>query len=215
MRGASAEMEMDININRPGMKRNMRVKLWNQGADNTMVLILEPTRDKGTVYLKQGKEVWYYVPAVKKQIKLPANMMMQKWMGTDLTNDNLLQEGGFSSNFTHKLLGEKNVRGADCHVVELTPKPEAAVAWSKMVAYITKTDFIQVRSEFFDEDDELASVFDGFDIKTFDGKKMPSRMRFSPQDGSKNFTEVIYREVKFNVTFANNFFSRQNMATVQ
>jgi len=211
----STEMEMDINIVKPNFNRQMHIKLWSAGQENAMVLVLSPDRDKGTVYLKNGKDVWYYVPSVKKHVKLPANMMMQNFMGSDMTNNSLLQEGSLSRDYTHKLLGETFVRGAACYKVELTPKPEVAVVWQKMIVEITKSDFVQVRAEFFDEDNTLTNIFEGYDIKTFGSKKMPSRMRFTPQQQKNQYTEVQYISVNFNPTLPEGFFSKQNMATLK
>ena len=37
-----------------------------------------------------GGEMWNYLPSVERVIKIPPSMVLQPWMGSDLTNDDLL-----------------------------------------------------------------------------------------------------------------------------
>ena len=37
-------------------------------------------------------------------------MMMQSWMGSDFTNDDLVNESSLVKDYDHKLLGQENIR---------------------------------------------------------------------------------------------------------
>ena len=148
---ADVAAEVSIRTVRPKWERTMEAKIWNQGMDRTMILITGPAREKGTVFLRNGDEVWHYVPGIKKIIALPA-AMVQSWMGTDFTNDALINAGSLVEDYEHKLMGVVSLDGVMCYQIELVPKPEAAVVWGKVVTHISVKQTLQLRTEFFEED---------------------------------------------------------------
>ena len=43
--------------------------------------------------------MWNYIPSVEKVIKVPPSMMMQSWMGSDFTNDDIVKESSISRDY--------------------------------------------------------------------------------------------------------------------
>ena len=76
-------------------------------------------------------------------------MMMQSWMGSDFTNDDLVKQSSIVTDYDHKLIGDENVRGMDCYKIELIPHPDAAVVWGKIISWITKDGFNLWKSEYY------------------------------------------------------------------
>src|SRR6202166_1589638 len=91
IRGLSSVMEMTIEIIRPTWTRSMSVKSWTRGEQYSLAVITAPAKDAGTVFLKRVKEIWNWLPTIERVVKLPPSMMAQSWMGTDLTNDDLVK----------------------------------------------------------------------------------------------------------------------------
>ena len=104
-RGKTSQAGLIIQIVRPTWTREMNLKVWTKGNDFTMILLLAPARDKGTVFLKRKKEVWNWVPSIERTIKLPPSMMRQNWMGTDFTNDDVVKEASIAEDYEHKKTG--------------------------------------------------------------------------------------------------------------
>jgi outer membrane lipoprotein-sorting protein len=214
LRGNSAEAELEIIVQRAKYKRSMTIKSWSKGDKYALMLVTQPARDKGTVFLKRGREVWNWVPSVDRTIKMPPSMMAQSWMGTDLTNDDLVRESSLLRDFNKKLVGTEVISGRDCHKVELVPKAEAAVVWGKILVWIDKKDFMQMKSEFYDEDGYLVNTFMGYDIKMIGGQMLPSRLEITPADKPEQKTIMIYKSLKLNIPLADDFFTTQNMKRV-
>lgn len=116
---------------RPSWSREMTVQAWMKGTDLSMILIQSPAKDKGITYLKRKKEVWYWLPALEKIIKLPPSMMTQSWMGTDFTNDDLVKESSVVNDYEHSIIGDTVVDPRSCYVVQMIPKPEALLSFRK------------------------------------------------------------------------------------
>ena len=127
IRANSSYAELSMTIVKPTWSRAMTMKVWSLEPDYALILITEPAKDRGTVTLKRKKEVWNWIPTVNRVIKLPPSMMMQSWMGSDFTNDDLVRQSSIVEDYTHSIVGEEEIDGYDCYKIELIPKPEAGV----------------------------------------------------------------------------------------
>ena len=142
-------------------------------------------------------------------------MMMQSWMGSDFTNDDLVRESSFEKDYHHKLLGEEPVKGYDCYKIELIPKSDAPVVWGKILMWISKNEYHWLKAEFYDEDEELVNIEILSEIKIMDDREMPTRMEMIPADKKGHKTILIFDEIEFNVDLDESFFSQQNMRRIR
>lgn len=211
LRGTTSIAEMKVTIERPKWSREMEMKGWSKGTEYSMTLITSPVKDKGTVFLKRGKEVWNYLPSVERTIKLPPSMMGQSWMGTDLTNDDLVQQSSLEDDFEHTLLRSETVDGRDCYVVKSVPHEDAPVVWGKIVSWIDKKDYIQMKTEFYDEDEELVNTFTASNIKMMGGKTIATRLAIIPADKPGHKTYMEYLSLEWDKPISESFFTVQNM----
>ena len=202
----SSYQEMMIKIVRPKWSKEMIMKGWSIGEDYFASVVLSPAKEKGVVFLKRENEVWNYIPSIERIIKLPPSMMMQNWMGTDFTNDDLVQRSSITDDYTNTIIGNETIDGLDCWIIELIPNEDAAVVWGKLVMWIDKKDYMQLKTQFFDEYDEMVSIMTGKAIKNFDGKKLPAIIEFVPLDKEGNKTIVERLVWKFDIDINERFF---------
>ena len=81
MRGNSSFSRVTMTIVKPEWQRKIAMIAWSLEPGYSIIYVSEPARDKGTVTLKRGNEVWNWLPSVQKVIKIPPSMMLQLWMG--------------------------------------------------------------------------------------------------------------------------------------
>lgn len=215
MRGESSRGEMKMTIIRPTWTREMSMKVWSLGDDYSLILVTAPARDKGTAFLKRDKEIWNWQPTIDRVIKLPPSMMMQSWLGSDFTNDDLIRESSILEDYEHRLLGSEVIDGRDCYQIEMIPKEEAAVVWGKVIVWIDKVEFIQLKTEFYDEDDYLVNTMLGKKIKDLGGKQLASVLEVIPADEEGHLTRIEYVSLVFDESIQESFFSVQNMKRVK
>lgn len=211
----SSKGEMKMTIVRPNWSREISIKSWSKGTEYSLMLITDPPRDKGTAFLKREKEIWNWQPSIDRAIKLPPSMMMQSWMGSDFKNDDLVRESSVVVDYTHKLLGEEEIEGREAYKIELIPKEDAPVVWGKVISWVGKEHYLQLKSEFYDEDGYLVSTMLGKDIKTLGGRLLPSRLEMIPADEEGKKTVIEQKSIAFDVPIDNQFFSLQNMKRVR
>ncbi|MFQ5448623.1 MAG: outer membrane lipoprotein-sorting protein [Saprospiraceae bacterium] len=215
MRGEKAYGEMKMTIMRPTWQREVTMKMWSMGDDYSLVVITAPARDKGTAFLKRKKEIWNWQPSIDRSIKLPPSMMMQSWMGSDFTNDDLVRQSSLTTDFTHKLLGKEMVDGRNCYKIELIPKPDAAVVWGKVVMWIDEKDYLEMKVEFYDEDGYLVNTMYGKNIRVLGGRLLPATLELIPADKPGQKTIIEQLSLDFSVKLDEKYFSVQNLKRVK
>lgn len=211
----SAYSEMTITTVRKKWSREMSMKSWSKGNDFSLILITAPSKDAGTATLKRYKEVWSWMPSIERTIKMPPSMMGQSWMGTDLTNDDLVRESSNITDYTHSLLKDTLINSKLCYQIELIPKVDAAVVWGKVILFIDKVDFIQLRTEMYDEDEYLVSVMNASDIKLLEGIKMATKLEFIPMEKEGQKTIMKINKMNFDIEISESFFTTQNMKRIK
>lgn len=214
-KGNSSVGSASMTIVRPTWSRTMEMKSWTKGTDYSLILILAPARDKGSAFLKRDNEIWNWQPRIDRNIKLPPSMMMQSWMGSDFTNDDLVKESSVIVDYFHEMDGEHEIDGRLCYKIILTPKEDAAVVWGKIVMYIDKEHTIQLRTEFYDEDDYLVNTMYGKDVKELGGKVLPATLEVIPADKEGHKTVITQHWIKFDEPIKTEFFSTSNMKKVR
>ena len=215
MQGNSSKSEMTMQIIRPDWTREIGIKGWALGKEYSIMLITSPARDKGTATLKRENEIWSWQPSIDRVIKLPPSMMLQSWMGSDFTNDDLVRESSIVRDYTHTLKGDTIIEDRDTWKIELIPNEDAAVVWGRIETYITKGDYLQMLVKYYDEDEYLINTMVMSDIRKIGGRILPTRMEMIPADNPKQRTVIIYKNIEFEIDIDSDFFSIQNMKRVR
>ncbi len=206
---------MSMTIVRPSWQRTVEFKSWSLGDDYALTLITAPAREKGQTFLKRGNEMWSWNPAISRLIKLPPSMMSQGWMGSDYTNDDILRESSVVNDYDHLFEGEEMIDGRMCHKIRLTAREDADVLWSRQMWWVDKKDFIVLKAELYDEDGFLVRTERGTDLRTMDGRLIPTTIELVPAEQEGHKTVLKITEIKFNITVEESFFSQQNMKTIR
>jgi outer membrane lipoprotein-sorting protein len=215
MRGTSSYAEITMSIVKPEWSRDMSLKAWSLGDDYGLILVTAPSRDRGTVTLKRNAEVWNWLPGIERVIKIPPSMMLQSWLGSDFTNDDLVKESSIVDDYVHTFAADTVIDGNPCFRIVMVPRENAAVVWGKVVVSITKDHLLQVRSEMYDEDGVLTKILVADRIKRMGGRMVPARLVMEPAGKPNQRTIMEYTDLRFDVPLQESFFSLQNMQRVR
>lgn len=215
MRGKSSYSEATMKIVRPDWSRSMTMKSWTKGTELSLVLVIAPAKDKGSASLKRHREMWNWVPSIERVIKIAPSMLSQSWMGSDFTNDDLINQSSIVVDYQHQLLQSETFDGDKVWVVDALAKPDAPVVWSKVRLWVSQTSLLQRKVEFYDEFDELVNVLTTYDVKTLGGRDVATRMEMQPIDKPGNKTVLITHEAQFDFDIDDDFFSQQQMKALR
>jgi len=155
--------------------------------------------------------MWNWQPTIDRVIKMPPSMMSQSWMGSDFTNDDLVKQSSIVVDYEHKLLGKEEIEGYECYQLELIPHEDAPVVWGKIIIWVSTKEYMQLKTEFYDEDDYLVNTILGKEVKVLGGKLLPARMEVIPADEEGHMTIIEQLSLNFDDPIKDAFFSVQSM----
>ncbi|MDN3679089.1 outer membrane lipoprotein-sorting protein [Vibrio tapetis subsp. quintayensis] len=215
MRGSSSYTVSTMNIIRPDWTRSMSMKSWTKGQDLSLVLVTAPAKDKGASSLKRQKEMWNWIPGIERVIKIAPSMLGQSWMGSDFTNDDLINQSSIVVDYDHKMAGEEKFDSENTWVINAYAKPDAPVVWNKVKLWVSTDTYLQRKVEFYDEFDELVNTMSTFEIKEMGGRMLATRMEMIPADKPDQKTEMITHEAQFEFEIGDEFFSQSQMKALR
>lgn len=212
MRGDTMQGTMEMLIVKPTYQRKMVMQIWQDTKSNQFLSrVISPAKEKGTGSLKIDKSMWNYLPKVEKVMKIPPSLMMQPWMGSDFTNDDMVQEVSLEDDYQQKLLGEAKVNGVSAYQLELIPNPDVPVVWGKLHYYVNKTNFLPVKQDFFDEKGKLVKYMSFSNVKKMHDRLIPTRMEMVPVTKKGHKTVLTYLDLQYDVKIPADTFSLRNL----
>ena len=213
--GKTSQGLSEMTIITPRWQRTLVMRIWMDRPEKTFVRILSPAKEAGIGSLRIKTEMWNYLPSVERIIKIPPSMMLQPWMGSDFTNDDLVKESSVIDDYTHAILGVEEIEGAPVYKVEAIPKPEAPVIWGKLIYWVRKKDLIPLKQEFYDERGELIKVMTFAEIRPMGGRTLPTRWEMRSVKKEGHVTTVILKEIVFDRPIDPEIFALRNLQKFQ
>jgi len=211
-RGETSYAEMTMKVETKRWKRTTKMKAWTKGNEKSFIVISQPAKDKGTTFLKLGREMWNYLPKVERKVKIPPSMMLQSWMGSDFTNDDVSRADSMIVDYTHKIVGEEMIDGKPCWKIECIPHEDAPVFWGKVVTVVQKDGFIYRRTEYYDEDMRVVKVLSLDNIVKTGGRRLPTRYTMINNRKPANKTELIFDKIEFDMKIPDATFTMKNLS---
>jgi ubiquinone/menaquinone biosynthesis C-methylase UbiE/outer membrane lipoprotein-sorting protein len=208
--GKTLQAQLTMTVTTPRWTRTLELSTWIERPRRSFIRILAPAKEAGIASLRIGGEMWNYLPAVERTIKIPPSMMLQPWMGSDFTNDDLVKESSLIDDYTQRLVAG-DTSDAAVYVVECSPKPDAAVVWGRIVMRVRRSDFLPVREEFYDERGALVRVLTFSDIRTLGGRTIPTKWEMRPTAKPGNVTTVVMTRATYDEPIASAIFTQRNL----
>jgi outer membrane lipoprotein-sorting protein len=212
MRGKTSYWEMTIMVQTTRWERTIKLLSWAQGIEKSFMKITYPIKDKGITFLKINNDMWQYIPKIEKIIKFPPSMMLQSWMGTDFSNDDLVKESSTVNDYTHMLLsGDER-----SYQIESLPKEDAAVVWGKIVSWVDKIHYYPIKQEYYDEDNELIRRLIYTEVIKTGDRYLPTVWTMEPMDEDKIGNKTILKldKIEFDVPLDDSLFSLRSLKTL-
>ena len=148
-----------------------------------VIAFTTPKDVAGTAYLMfdyddddKDSDNWLYLPAMKKTRRIASSGSESEgsFMGTDFTYQDM---GNRSLNkYDYNLLGEEEVDGVACYKVECISKAHTEKD-PRYISYISKSDYILRKCEFYDRQNQLHRVLTCSDFTTIKGFTTAQKMK--------------------------------------
>ncbi len=211
-------------INKNGQERKQKTygvsKLEANGTDNMrMTRFMAPADVKGTVSLliehsAGDDDMWIYLPAAKKVRRMVSSDKRTSFVGTDFSYGDVI--GHRVPQWDYKLLREEQADGADCYVIEATPKSDKVredSGYSRRLIWIRKDNFFAIQGEMWDEAGEQVKKFHMTELKEMDPVRHKwQAMRLEAENLQTGHRTVIqFENFKVNQKVRDDYFTTRYM----
>ena len=205
--GTSSHALTTMQVRTANWERTLEMEAWSLGRDYFLVRILEPAKERGVATLKRDREVWNYLPKVDRTIKVPPSMMGGSWMGSHITNDDLVKATHVDKDYTFRLLEE----GPGHWLIECLPRPEAAVVWGKIVYRLRKQPRVPEQIDYYDEEQQRVREIRFDEVRKINDRTVPLRLTVTPLDKPGEQTVLHYRDLTFGVPLDQGYFNLRSL----
>lgn len=204
--GKTFQADFDMTITTPAWSRTLSLLVTMDRPGKSFLRVAAPAKDAGIASLRIGTEMWNYIPAIERTVKIPPSLMLQPWLGSDFTNDDLVKESSLVEDYTHKVVESPQDDNSGRYVIEASPKAQAAVVWGKIV-YTTRADFVPQSQAYFDERGRLVRTLTYSDIRPLGGRDVPTRWEMKPADKPGKSTTIVLKKVSYDQALDSALFS--------
>lgn len=206
--------EMSMHIVTPHWERTLTMKAWSHGIDKTFIRILSPAREAGMASLRIGAEMWNYLPNTNSTVRIPPSMMAGSWMGSDITNNDIVREITYTEDYTYSYTTDTALTGDQSDgvvYIELFPRSSTAVVWSSIVFAVRTSDTIPLWEKYFDSHGDLIKTVTYSNVQEMDGRTIPTQMQVIPVDKEGQSTTITWSHAEFNRGVDSSIFSLSNL----
>lgn len=210
-RGEASISTMRLEIHTEDWDRTLRLKSWTRGEEMSLIRVLEPEKEKGITTLKVKNDLYNYLPAVDRKIKIPSTMMASSWMGSHISNDDLVKESRFSDDYRCEFAPAEPPRMTP-RVIECIPDPQAPVVWSRVRITLLPTEDLPQSIEFFDERGSMERVVRYREYRVFSGRRLPAEIEVKPISKPQERTVMTLESITFFRTLPDEVFTLEPVA---
>ena len=213
-RSENSQSDMSMPLVTEHWERTLTMETWSEGRDKTFIKVLSPARQAGSATLRIGSEMWNYLPNTNSTVRIPPSMMTGSWMGSDITNNDIVKEITYAADYTAEYITDTALTGEQVEgqfYLKLTPKPSTAVVWSYIICAVSTEPVLPVWEKYYDQHDSLIKTVTYADVQTMSGRTIPTRMQVIPADKPDQSTTVTYSSAVFNEGVSNDIFTLDNL----
>lgn len=204
---AKLEAEMIIiNRNRKAVKT---MTSYAQG-DNGLVIFTNP-RDRGTKFLKRGDDLWMFFPEAEDLVKISGHMLNQGIMGSDFSYQDVMEADKLTDLYEFKLVGEEEIDGRPCYVLEGTAVEGKEVSYYRRKAWIDKERFVGLKEELYARSGRLLKVMVVTKVENRQGRWYPVASYMEDKLRKDTRTEFIIHNIEFNPEIPAGTFTLENL----
>lgn len=181
------------------------------GNQDMLVFFSRPTDVKGTVFrvtkkVKEDDDRWLYLPALDLVKRISAGDKRTSFVGAHFYYEDVSGRNPAEDNFT--LLNDETTS----YLIKAEPKNPSTVEYAYYQMTINKETYLPMQAQYFDEQNKVIREMQVLKVKIVQGFPTVTHAKITQlSDGS--YTEMQFRNVKYNVGLPDEIFSERSLRT--
>lgn len=191
----SARAEAEMVITNAGRKITKTMVSITDG-ENGLTEFTNP-RDRGTKFLKRGDELWMFFPESEDIVKISGHMLSQAMMGSDFSYQDLMESDKLTELYTFTLIGEDEVNGRPCYVLEGIAVEGKEVSYYRRKIWIDQERFVGLKEELYAQSGRLLKVLTVTRVEEIAGRWFPVASVMENKLRKNTQTEFLITALEF------------------
>jgi outer membrane lipoprotein-sorting protein len=208
-RATSSHSMMQMQVVTEHWSRTLEIEGWSRGEDEALMIIRSPAREAGTATLRNPEGLWNYAPRADRLMRIPSGMLSESWMGSHLTNDDLMRQSEYDDDY-ETVLSRSDCQGEPCILAVMTPHPDAPVVYSEVTMAFTREQWIPLFSEYFDGSDRVRR-WEFSNVQAIGGRDIPMSMILIPDENPEERTQLTYTVLEFDIEMDEGLFTQRGL----
>jgi outer membrane lipoprotein-sorting protein len=194
--------------------KNYTIERENQ-LDYSIVQFLNPPDVRGTGLLTYQNPAgddkqWLYLPELRRVKKISSSNKSGAFMASEFSYEDIT--GNTLDKFEYTFIGEEELNGQLCYVVERVPNYENS-GYLKIKSWYSKSDYLMQRNEYTDRKNTLLKVQTFFGWKKYGSTYRSDRIEMQNlQTGKKSI--IQFSERQMNTGLKENDFTKRSLQRI-
>jgi outer membrane lipoprotein-sorting protein len=173
--------------------RSYRMRMLKSGSDRTRVWFLEPAASRGQEILRQGENLWIYMPSLKRAIRM-ANR--DSFQGGDFNNADVLRVN-YARDYSAQVVPDAAAAGA--WLIDLRARTEDA-SYDRIKLWLGRKDGLPLKGEYYSASGKLLRTAEFSDVRDFGGLRRPTRIQMKNAIAVKRHSEMVVESLDTRVS---------------
>ncbi len=172
--------------------RTYKMRILKNGTEKFRLWFSEPAAVRGQEMLRQGENLWIYLPNLKKPTRLASR---ESFQGGDFNNADVLRVH-YQADYAAKVV----LPGAipDAWELELKAKNTDA-AYDRIKLWVRRSDFMPVKGEYYSQSGKMLRMAEFSEIKNYGGFKRPAKIVMKNMLAVKRFSVMVVETMNVKV----------------
>jgi len=190
--------------------RTIEFNAWTEGDKRSFSEYTSPAREKGTKMLKLEDKLWIFSPSTDRIIQITGQMLRQSVMGSDLSYEDMMNNGDLASHYNAKITGSDTLQGRKCWVLRLDAITDND-AYQLRLVKVDQERLIPLSEELYAKSGKLLKRIVLSDVKQIQGRWYPMKMVYRDMLKNGDGTQFIITTLKLDEKMPENIFSKASL----
>ena len=182
----------------------------DDSKDSSFMEYTNPS-DNGIRYLKLGQDMWIYIPDAGDVLKLSGHLLRDSMMGSDISYDDMLDQGNLSDNYNAESVTSTNLDGKDVYLLVIKKKEGSTVNYERQDLYVDKNNYLINKMVMYAkgrETDRAIKEFILTDYKKYGNLNMATKLVVRDLRKRNSSTTITYDKIEINSQIDKKVFTR-------
>lgn len=207
MTPSSIKYDGEMIIHKKNKKFVKKMKIQAVGKNLAFIEFISPPRDKGTKYLRNGDNLWIFLPKADRTVKISGHMLRQNMMGSDISYEDQTDRTHLTDIYNSEILKETE----GLYTLRLVAKEGEDTAYYMRVIEVDKENYVLKNSKMYAMSGKLLKEFYVDEIIRIKGRYYITKFRMEDKIKKGSYTELLLSDIVIDPDISDSVFTLRNL----